>query len=96
MVLAKLKPLSVSAKKLWKSKMKKVLFGSTILTATAVLSLSTSSIEAQEKAKPLQISVGGFFNSVIGFADQSDSFENDTGTPGLEPGYDSFNIYNDS
>jgi len=96
MVVAKLKPLSVSAKKLWKSKMKKVLFGSTILTATVALSLSTSSIQAQEKAKPLQISVGGFFNSVIGFADQSDSFENDTGTPGLEPGYDSFNIYNDS
>ena len=76
--------------------MKKLPRTTTILTGVALIGLSAIPAEAQQKAKNLQLSVGGFFNSYVAISEQSSSFENDTATSGLETGYDRLNIYNDS
>ena len=76
--------------------MKKALFSTTALAAAGALAFVASDALAQSKAKPMSMSVGGYFNSYIGFAEQSGNFEVDTSTAGLEAGYDSFNIVNDS
>ena len=55
--------------------MKKILYTSTILAGVAALALSSVPVEAQQKAKNLQLSVGGFFNSYVAIADQADSFD---------------------
>ena len=75
--------------------MKKLPRTTTILTGVAPIGLSAIPAEAQQKAKNLQLSVGGFFNSYVAISEQSSSFENDTATSGLETGYDRLNIYND-
>ena len=75
--------------------MKKVLRTNTILTGVAVIGLSTVPAEAQQKAKNVQLSVGGFFNSYVAIADQADSFESSSSATS-RAGYDGFNIYNDS
>ena len=75
--------------------MKKILYTTTILTGVSVLALSAAPAEAQQKAKNIQLSVGGYFNSFVAFADQADSFESSSNATS-RVGYDSFNIYNDS
>ena len=75
--------------------MKKILYTTTMLTGVSVIALSAAPAEAQQKAKNIQLSVGGFFNSYVAIADQADSFES-TSNATSRVGYDSFNIYNDS
>ena len=65
------------------------------MTGVSVLALSAAPAEAQQKAKNIQLSVGGYFNSFVAFADQADSFESSSNATS-RVGYDSFNIYNDS
>ena len=55
--------------------MKKALFSTTALAAAGALAFGASDALAQSKAKPMSISVGGFFNSYMGYAEQSGSFE---------------------
>jgi len=76
--------------------MKKVLFSTTALAAASMLAFASNDASAQSKAKPLSIKVGGYFMSKMSVSEQDESFEVDTATAGLEPGYDAFNIVNDS
>jgi len=73
--------------------MKKVLYSTTFLAA-ASLAFGAQDAEAK-KAKPLSIGVGGYMKQVIGFAEQSGSFESTAGDP-ARVGYDSFNVWQDS
>jgi hypothetical protein len=75
--------------------MKKALFSTTALAAAGALAFVASDAVAQTKAKPLAISVGGYFNSFMGYAEQSGSFES-TASSTARAGYDQFNIVNDS
>jgi len=75
--------------------MKKALFSTTALAAAGALAFGASDALAQSKAKPISISVGGYFNSVIGYAEQSGSFES-TADATARVGYDQFNVVNDS
>ena len=75
--------------------MKRVLYATTILTTVVAVNFSSMTVEAQQKAKPLQISVEGYFNSYMAASDQSGSFES-TSNSTARAGYDNFNIYNDS
>jgi len=75
--------------------MKKALFSTTALAAAGVLAFGASDALAQTKAKPLSIKVGGYFNSFIGYAEQSGSYESTASATG-RVGYDQFNIINDS
>jgi len=75
--------------------MKKVLFSTTALAAAGALAFGASDALAQKKLKPVEIKVGGYFNSTIGYAEQSGSFES-TGDSTARVGYDQFNIVNDS
>ena len=61
--------------------MKKILLGTTALAAAGMLAYPTSDATAQEmkKAQPVKISVGGYFTSMIGFADQDGSYETAVG-----------------
>lgn len=75
--------------------MKKALFSTTALAAAGALAFGASDALAQSKAKPISISVGGFFNSYMGYAEQSSSFES-TASSTARVGYDQFNVINDS
>jgi len=75
--------------------MKKVLFSTTALAAAGALAFGASDALAQSKAKPLSMSVGGFFNSYMGYAEQSSSFESSASATS-RVGYDQFNVINDS
>ena len=75
--------------------MKKVLYSTTALAAAGALALGASDALAQSKAKPLSMSVGGYFNSFMGYAEQDSSFESTASATG-RVGYDQFNIINDS
>jgi len=75
--------------------MKKALFSTTALAAAGALAFGASDAVAQSKAKPMSISVGGFFNSYMGYAEQSGSFES-TASATARVGYDQFNVINDS
>jgi predicted porin len=79
--------------------MKKVLFSTTALAAASVLALSATDVQAAGhtggKAKPLSIKVGGFMTAMVGFSEQSGSFESTTNATS-RVGYDSFNQWNDS
>jgi len=75
--------------------MKKVLFSTTALAAAGALAFGASDALAQSKAKKISASVGGYFNSFIGYAEQSGSFESTASATG-RVGYDQFNIINDS
>ena len=55
--------------------MKKLLRTTTILTGVALIGLSAIPAEAQQKAKNLQLSVGGFFNSYVAIFRTIHSFE---------------------
>lgn len=63
--------------------MKKILLGTTALAAAGMLAYPTSDALAQDKMmkkpQPVKISVGGYFNSMIGFADQDGSYETAVG-----------------
>jgi len=76
--------------------MKKVLFSTTALAAASMLAFASNDVAAQTKAKPLSIKVGGYMLTKMSVSEQDESFEVDTGTAGLEPGYDAFNVVNDS
>jgi len=76
--------------------MKKVLFSTTALAAASMLAFASNDVSAQSKAKPLSIKVGGYMMTKMAVSEQDESFEVDTGTAGLEPGYDAFNIVNDT
>jgi len=75
--------------------MKKALFSTTALAAAGALAFGASDALAQSKAKPLSMSVGGYFTSYMGYAEQSSSFES-TGNATARVGYDQFNVINDS
>ena len=73
--------------------MKKVLYSTTFLAAA---SLAFGAQDAQaKKAQPLKIGVGGYMKQVMGFAEQSGSFESTASATG-RVGYDSFNVWQDS
>ena len=75
--------------------MKKALFSTTALAAAGMLAFGANDALAQSKAKKLSMSVGGYFNSFIGYAEQSGSYES-TASATSRVGYDQFNIVNDS
>ena len=75
--------------------MKKSLYMTTALAAAGVLALGATDAVAAEKAKKMSIANGGFFKSMIAFAQNDGSFESTTsGTSRTH--YDAFNIVNDS
>jgi outer membrane protein OmpU len=75
--------------------MKKALFSTTALAAAGALAFGASDALAQSKAKPLSMSVGGYFNSFVGYSEQSSSFESSASST-ARVGYDQFNVINDS
>jgi hypothetical protein len=75
--------------------MKKALFSTTALAAAGALAFGASDALAQSKAKPLSMSVGGYFASYMGYSEQSGSFES-TASATTRVGYDQFNVINDS
>jgi outer membrane protein OmpU len=75
--------------------MKKALFSTTALAAAGALAFGASDALAQSKAKPLSMSVGGYFTSYMGYAEQASSFESSSSST-ARVGYDQFNVINDS
>jgi len=75
--------------------MKKALFSTTALAAAGALAFGASDALAQSKAKPISMSVGGYFKSYMGYAEQSSSFESSASATS-RVGYDQFNVINDS
>ena len=75
--------------------MKKSLYMTTALAAASVLAFGATDAMAAEKAKPVKISLGGFLNTRVGFAEQEAGFES-TASSTARVGYDSFNVYTDS
>jgi len=75
--------------------MKKVLYSSTALAAAAAVALiPTGDAAAAEKAKKLQIGVGGAMTALVGFANNSSSYEksNASDTTGVTS-YEEFNVW---
>jgi len=83
--------------------MKKVLLTSTALVAAGMLAFSGGDANAAahakkkmtKKASKMQIKVGGFFKSTMGFSGQDSKYES-TAKATTRIGYDSFDIKNDS
>jgi outer membrane protein OmpU len=74
--------------------MKKSLYMTTALAAAGVVALGVSGAMAASKAKPIKITTGGAFKSLVGFGHQSGSFEGNATTG--QTGYDDFNQVNDA
>ncbi len=75
--------------------MKKKLYLSTILAGAGLLAFAPSLAEAQSKAQPMKISVGGSLMAAVAFSEQNGSFESSSNATS-RVGYDSFNQWNDT
>ena len=80
--------------------MKKTLYSTTALAAAGMLSLGASDAFAQAAApaapEKLKIALGGYMTQVIGYADQSGSYERGASQTAGRNGYKNFDIKNDS
>ncbi len=80
--------------------MKKSLYSTTALAAAGMLSLGASDAFAQAAApaapEKLKIAIGGQMMQLVGFADQSGSYERGASQTGGRNGYKNFDIKNDT
>lgn len=80
--------------------MKKSLYSTTALAAAGMLSLGASDAFAQAAApaapEKLKISIGGFMTQLVGYSDQSSSYERGASQTGGRNGYKQFDLKNDS
>jgi len=80
--------------------MKKSLYSTTALAAAGMLSLGASDAFAQAAApaapEKLKIAIGGFMTQLVGYTDQSGSYERGASQTGGRNGYKNFDIKNDA
>ncbi len=71
--------------------MKNILKSTTVLAAAGLIALSGADASAQSAPEKLKLSLGGFFGSWVGYAENDSSFEN-----AVNAHYGSINMENDS